>query len=409
MGQDTRKEALLPPTARGGHPGPETLAEPPRTGLSEPTEALTTTPSNGAGVGGLGQWALMWRKFRKHRLAVVGGIITVLLYVIAIFAEFLSPHAPGRYFREYPYAPPQRIQLFLETDDGTRFRPHVLGWSATVDPVSYSREFEVNQEDVIPIGFFVRSDPYKLLGLFELEVRFFGPVNSDQPMFLLGADRLGRDLLSRILMGTRISMTIGLVGVLLSLVLGVLLGGLSGYIGGAADNLIQRVIEFLQSIPKIPLWMGLAAAIPQSVPPVQVYFFITVILSILGWTGLARVVRGKFFSLKTEDFVVAAQLDGCSRMRTITRHMVPSFMSHIIAVTTLSIPTMIIAETSLSFLGLGLRPPIVSWGVLLQAAQNLRAVSTAPWLLLPGVFVIIAVLGFNFLGDGLRDAADPYS
>jgi len=228
-------------------------------------------------------------------------------------------------------------------------------------------------------------------------------------MFLLGADRLGRDVLSRTVAGTRISLTIGLVGVTLSLFLGVLLGGVSGYFGGWVDTLIQRLIEFLQSIPAIPLWMGLAAAIPLTMPPLRVYFLITVILSIIGWAGLARVVRGRFLSLKTEDFVIAAKLDGCSDLRIIMRHMVPSFMSHIIAVVTLAIPGMILAETALSFLGIGLRPPIVSWGVLLQEAQNIRSVATAPWLFWPGAGVIIAVLALNFLGDGLRDAADPYA
>lgn len=356
----------------------------------------------------LGQTALMWRKFRKHRLAMVGGVITIILYLVVLFAEFLAPYATATYFADFPYAPPQRIRLFHETERGTRFQPHVLGYQVTIDPESYAREFVPDPDQVIPIGLFVKGEEYKWLGIIPSRLRLIGPVDPEKPMFLLGADRLGRDLLSRITYGARVSMTIGLVGVSLSLILGVLLGGISGYFGGAVDTVIQRTMEFLQSMPKIPLWMGLAAAIPLSVSPLAVYFLITVILSILGWTGLARVVRGRFFSLKTEDFVTAARLDGCSSIRIIMRHMVPSFMSHIIAVTTLAVPRMIIAETSLSFLGVGLRPPIVSWGVLLQAAQNIRAVASAPWLLLPGLFVVIAVLGFNFLGDGLRDAADPY-
>lgn len=357
----------------------------------------------------LGQWALMWKKFRKHKLALVGGVVTALFYLVALFAEFIAPFPTAEYNRDYPYAPPQRIRLIVRTDDSVSFRPHVLGLESVVDPVSFQRTYEVDPEQVIPVRFFARGEEYRLFGLIPGRVRLVGPAETGQPMFLLGADRLGRDLLSRIVYGARVSMTIGLVGVFLSLFLGVLLGGISGFFGGAVDNIIQRIIEFLQSIPSIPLWMGLAAAIPQTVPPLQMYFMITVILSILGWTGLARVVRGKFYALKTEDFVVAAELDGCSNLRTIMRHMVPSFMSHIIAVTTLAIPSMILAETALSFLGLGLRPPVVSWGVLLQQAQNIRAVSMAPWLLLPGVFVIVAVLGFNFLGDGLRDAADPYA
>ncbi len=357
----------------------------------------------------LGQWALMWKKFRKHKLAMVGGVVTAIFYLIALFAEIIAPFPTATYNREYPYAPPQRIRLILRTDEGTSFAPHVLGLDSVVDPRSFQRTYTPNPDKVIRVRFFSHGQPYRMFGFIPGSLRLFAPAESGQPMYLLGADRLGRDLFSRIIYGTRVSMTIGLVGVFLSLFLGVLLGGISGFFGGAVDNIIQRIIEFLQSIPSIPLWMGLAAAIPQTVPPLQVYFLITVILSILGWTGLARVVRGKFFSLKTEDFVVAAELDGCGNLRTIMRHMVPSFMSHIIAVTTLAIPTMIIAETSLSFLGLGLRPPVVSWGVLLQQAQNIRAVSMAPWLLLPGIFVIIAVLGFNFLGDGLRDAADPYA
>lgn len=290
----------------------------------------------------------------------------------------------------------------------TRFQLHVLGYQVTVDTESFAREFVPDPEQIVPVRLFAQGSEYRLFGFLPTGVRLIGPVNPEEPMFLLGSDRLGRDMLSRIIFGARVSMTIGLVGVSLSLILGIFLGGVSGYFGGSVDNLIQRVTEFLQSMPQIPLWMGLAAAIPSSVSPLVVYFWITVILSILGWTGLARVVRGKFMSLKTEDFVTAARMDGCSSIRIIMRHMVPSFTSHIIAVTTLAVPRMIIAETSLSFLGVGLRPPIVSWGVLLQSAQNIRTVASAPWLLIPGLFVVVAVLGFNFLGDGLRDAADPY-
>jgi peptide/nickel transport system permease protein len=356
----------------------------------------------------LGQGALMWRKFRKHHLAMAGGIIIVGLYLVVIFAEFLAPYTTARYFPDLPFAPPQSIRFFHDAEGETRFQPHVLGYEVTIDTESFARTFVPDPEHIVPVRLFARGSEYRLFGLIPTSVRLIGPVDPEEPMFLLGSDRLGRDMLSRIIYGARVSMTIGLVGVLLSLILGIFLGGVSGYFGGPIDNLIQRTTEFLQSMPQIPLWMGLAAAIPSSVSPLVVYFWITVILSILGWTGLARVVRGKFMSLKTEDFVTAARMDGCSSIRIIMRHMVPSFMSHIIAVTTLAVPRMIIAETSLSFLGIGLRPPIVSWGVLLQSAQNIRAVATAPWLLIPGLFVVIAVLGFNFLGDGLRDAADPY-
>jgi peptide/nickel transport system permease protein len=290
-----------------------------------------------------------------------------------------------------------------------RFSPHVLGYSSEVDPEALRRVFVVDETQKIPVGFFVRGEPYEILGIIESDIHLIGPINSGDPMYLLGADRLGRDVFSRIVAGTRISMSIGLVGIAFSFILGITLGGISGYYGGTIDNLIQRLIEFLRSIPTIPLWMGLAAAIPLTWPPLWTYFAITVILSFIGWTDLARVVRGRFLSLRTEDFVMAAQLDGASEIGTIWRHMVPSFFSHIIAALTLAIPSMILAETALSFLGLGLRPPIISWGVLLQEAQNIRSVATAPWLLWPGAAVVIAVLSLNFLGDGLRDAADPYS
>jgi peptide/nickel transport system permease protein len=355
------------------------------------------------------QWQLMWWKFRKHRLAVIGGVVTLLIYGVALFAEFLAPYPATLHSTPHTYAPPQPLRLFDRDEGAWRFGPHVFGYSVEVDPVALRRTFVVDEDKRIPVGLFVRSAPYKMWGFVPLERRLFGPVVPGERMYLLGADRLGRDVLSRIVHGTRISMSIGLVGVAVSLVLGVLLGGMSGYFGGWLDNLIQRAIEFLQSIPSIPLWMGLAAAIPATMAPIQVYFLITVILSLIGWTGLAREVRGKFLSLKTEDFIVAARLDGNSELRIITRHMVPSFMSHIIATVSLAIPAMILAETSLSFLGLGLRPPIVSWGVLLQEAQNIRTVASAPWLLYPGLAVVVAVLALNFLGDGLRDAADPYA
>ncbi len=357
----------------------------------------------------LGQWKLMWIRFKRHRLAMVGVVLVAFFYFLAIFAEFLSPQSPHDYNRHYPYAPPQRLHLFLRDGDQLRFRPHVYGYTSTVDPASFRRTFAIDDDQIIPVRLLPQGPEYRMWNLIPMSRRLFGPVEPGAPMFLLGADRLGRDLLTRIVYGARVSMTIGLVGVAFSLIIGIIMGGISGYFGGVADNIIQRTIEFLQSIPQIPLWMGLAAAIPQGTDPLLVYFLITVILSVLGWTGLARVVRGRFYSLKTEDFVIAARVDGCSSLRIIMRHMVPSFLSHIIATVTLAVPTMIIAETSLSFLGLGLRPPVVSWGVLLQAAQSVQVIANFPWLLLPGLGVFFAVLGFNFLGDGLRDAADPYA
>jgi peptide/nickel transport system permease protein len=356
------------------------------------------------------QWQLMWWKFRKHKIAMVGGVVTLLFYLIAAFCEFLAPYYSESFWSQYTYAPPATIYWFdYNESGGLAFKPFVYGWNITTDREAMRRIFKVDMETKIPLGLFVRGQEYKLWGLIPSNLHLFGPVEAKAPpFFLIGADRLGRDMLSRIIYGTRISLSIGLVGVAFSLVLGVVLGGISGYFGGTIDNIIQRIIEFLRSIPTIPLWLGLAAALPKEWGSLQIYFGITLILSLIGWTGMARVVRGKFFSLRTEDFVVAARLDGSSQMRIIIRHMVPSFMSHIIASITASIPNMIISETSLSFLGLGLRPPVVSWGVLLQEAQNIRSVATAPWLLLPGVAVIIVVLAMSFLGDGLRDAADPY-
>jgi peptide/nickel transport system permease protein len=352
------------------------------------------------------QWKLVWWKFRKHKMAMLSGIILILIYLIALFADFLAPFDPTLTNSNYLYVPPQGIHLAFGQD-----KPgvYVFGVVSTVDPVALRREFKIDSEQVIPLKFWARGWPYKLLGIFKTDIHFIGPADPTQPAYLLGADRLGRDLLSRMIMGTRISMSIGLVGVFFSLILGIFLGGISGYYGGNWDQLIQRTIDFLRSIPSIPLWMGLAAAMPLQWPPQYVYFAITIILSLIGWTSLARVVRGRFLSLREEDFVTAAKLDGASQSRVIFRHMLPAFTSHIIASITLAIPGMILSETSLSFLGLGLREPVVSWGVLLQDAQDIRSIATAPWLLIPALAVVISVLALNFLGDGLRDAADPYT
>ena len=355
------------------------------------------------------QWQLIWWKFRKHKLAMFSLWVLVFVYLIAIFAEFLAPALPGSFSAQYTYAPPQIIKFFGRDAESNLLPMYVNDYTSEVDPESFRRTFVTDPEVKVPVGLFVEGEPYKLWGLISMNRHLIGPLEVGAPFYLMGADRLGRDMLSRVIYGTRVSMSIGLIGVALALFLGIFLGGISGYYGGWVDNLIQRIIEFLRSIPTIPLWMGLAAAIPLTMPPLEVYFWITVILSLIGWTGLARVVRGRFFSLKTEDFVTAARLDGISEPKIILKHMVPSFMSHIIASVTLAIPAMILAETSLSFLGIGLRPPVVSWGVLLQEAQNIRSVATAPWLFWPGMAVVVAVLALNFLGDGLRDAADPYA
>ena len=357
------------------------------------------------------QWQLMWWRFRKHRLAMASGVVVVLIYLVAAFAGFLAPATPDAFAADYTYAPPQRLRFFVRAaDGGRRFQPHVYGYKVEIEPEALRRVFAPDAETVHRLRFLAEGPAYEILGLFESRLHLFGLEDPDAPLYLLGADKLGRDMLTRLLYGTRISMSIGLVGVALSLVLGILLGGVSGYYGGALDNAIQRAIEFIRSIPTIPLWMGLAAALPTDWPPLRIYFGITLILSFIGWTELARMVRGRFLSLRTEDFVVAARLDGVNELRIILHHMAPSFLSHIIASLTLAIPNMILAETALSFLGLGLRPPIVSWGVLLQEGQNVRTVATAPWLLFTtGAAIFAAILSLNFLGDGLRDAADPYA
>jgi peptide/nickel transport system permease protein len=355
------------------------------------------------------QTQLIWWRFRKHKLALISAVVIMLFYSVVLIAEFLAPFEADAHSVTSQYAPPQPLRLFLSTPQGTTFSPHVLGLKSVVDTQAMRRVFAVDPDQAVPVRFFARGYRYKLLGLFSTDVHLIGPQNPGDSMYLLGADRLGRDMLSRLIFGTRISLTLGLVGVTISLSLGIVLGGISGYLGGKVDMLIQRIIEFIISIPTIPLWLGLSAALPRHWSPVQVYFAITVILSLSSWTGLARVVRGRFLSLREEEFVMAARLDGSNEIRIILLHMLPSFTSHIIATVTLALPAMILAETSLSFLGLGLRPPAVSWGVLLQEAQNVRTVLTSPWLMAPAVPVVIAVLAFNFLGDGLRDAADPYS
>jgi peptide/nickel transport system permease protein len=354
-----------------------------------------------------GQWRLFWVKFKKHKIALASLVIICLMYLIAAFADFIAPLDPNATNARFTYAPPQGISLMHEG----AFMPHVDQLKMTLNKESMRREFEADPQKPLAVGFLVPSAPYSMLGFIPMQTKLFGLVNAKpgDSLYIMGADRLGRDIFSRVVYGARISLSIGLVGVLMSLVLGVAIGGVSGFFGGWVDMVIQRIIELLRSIPTIPLWMGLAAAIPVGWPPLRTYFVITLIVSLLGWTSLAREVRGKFLSLRDEDFVTAARLDGMSEIGIIFHHLVPSFMSHIIATVTLAIPTMILAETALSFLGIGLQPPIISWGVLLQEAQNIRAVAQAPWLLFtPAAAIVIAVLSLNFLGDGLRDAADPY-
>ncbi len=352
------------------------------------------------------QWQLMWWRFRKHRLALIAGMIVIGFYVVVVAADFLAYSDPLDSAAQRSLMPPQPIHLF---DDG-KFSPYVNAVKGRRDPQTFMRVYQIDPNQKIPLRFFVHGFAYRFLGIIPTDLHLLGvdSAQTQQTIFLLGTDQQGRDLWSRLVYGTRMSLTIGLVSVTLSLFLGVVLGGLSGFYGGFVDTIIQRIIEILRSIPTIPLWMGLAAAMPDHWDITRIYFAITIIISLIGWTELARVVRGRFLSLREEDFVMAAELAGCSRARIIFRHMVPLFLSHIIAATTLALPAMIISETSLSFLGLGLRPPAISWGTLLQDAQNVQTVALSPWLLLPAVPVIVVILAFNFLGDGLRDAADPY-
>ncbi|MHB1417870.1 MAG: ABC transporter permease [Chloroflexota bacterium] len=352
------------------------------------------------------QWQLMWWRFRKHRLAMLGTMIVVIFYMAVLGTDFLAYSDPNASEAQRLLIRPQPIQGF---DEG-RFAPYVHPLVGRRDPMTFKRVYAPDPDQKLRVIFFAEGFEYKFLGLFPANRHILGVEggSAEESLFLLGTDQLGRDVWSRLMYATQTSLTIGLVSVFLSLFLGVLLGGLSGFYGGIIDTIIQRIIEILRSIPTIPLWMGLAAALPADWDITRIYFAITIIISLIGWTELARVVRGRFLSLREEDFVMAAELAGCGRMRIIFRHMVPSFLSHIIAATTLALPAMIISETSLSFLGLGLRPPAVSWGVMLQQAQNVQALALSPWLLLPAIPVIVVILAFNFMGDGLRDAADPY-
>ena len=369
--------------------------------------ALTTTnDGQRETLSAAGQWRLMWRSFRRHRMALVSAVIIAGLYLGAAFADFFSSDDPTASDELVTFLPPQRIYWF---DQGT-LRPHLLAITSRRDPTTFRKYYATDPAVKLPLRFFGRGYEYRLFGLIPTDRHLLViEQNRRASPYLLGADHLGRDLLARILRGSRVSLTIGLVGVAISLILGVFFGGISGYYGGMADTAIQRLIEILRSIPGLPLWIALAAAMPKDWSIVQVDFAITVIIAFYGWTELARVVRGRLLTMREEDFIVAARLTGARDVEIIFHHMVPNFASHLIAVATLAIPGMIIGETSLSFLGLGLRPPAISWGVLLQSAQNVQTVALYPWLMLIAAPVIITVLAFNFVGDGLRDAADPYT
>ncbi|MEJ1993900.1 MAG: ABC transporter permease [Limibacillus sp.] len=350
------------------------------------------------------QWKLIWWKFTRHKVAVVSLLFLSLLYSSILISEFLAPYDLHSRHTDHIYAPPQTIKLFHE---GSFVGPFTYGLDYHLNMTTLKREYTPNLDRVERIRFFCSGDPYEFWGVVKADLHLICPAEGGT-LFLLGTDRLGRDILSRIIYGARISLTIGLIGIAISFMLGITIGGLAGYYGGWVDAGVQRLIEIFRSFPELPLWMALAAILPVTWSPLWVYFGITIILGLLDWPGLARAVRSKLLSLREEDFTVAAQLMGAKPKRIIFRHLLPSFASHLIASVTLAVPTMILGETALSFLGLGLRPPITSWGVLLSEAQNINAVELYPWLMLPVVPVILVVLAFNFLGDGLRDAADPY-
>ncbi len=351
----------------------------------------------------LSQWQLMWRKYIRNRAALIGGIIIVVFYIVAIFGNFVAPYTLTTRFRDRLYMEPQRIHLF---DEG-RFSPFVYRSRTELNMETYEQITYTDYDQKDKITLFIKGEPYTMLGFIESDIHLFGV--EDSAINILGTEAQGRDMFSRIVKGSQVSLTIGLVGVLLSLLLGTLLGVISGYYGGGVDNFIQRLIELVRAFPSIPLWMALSAAIPPTWPPMRVYFGVTIILSLIGWTWLARQLRGLVLSLRGQDYVVAAKLMGAKDRRLIVRHMIPATTGQIIVVATLSMPTMILAETALSFLGLGLQPPITSWGVLLKEIQNLQSIALYPWVFSTVFFIVLTVLAFNFMGDGLRDAADPYT
>lgn len=373
------------------------------------TESLPETPEVNATRASASQWRLVWWAFKKHRLALVSAWILGFMMLVIVLCEFIAPFDNRHRDSQYTTAPPQVLKLWdTDGEDGFRWGLHVDGYTSEQDPRSLRITYEPDPDDRVEVGLFVKGDDYELFGLIPWDRHLIGPKEAGQPMYLFGTTTDGQDLLSQLVYATRVSASVGIIGVLLAFLLGIVLGAVSGFFGGWVDNVIQRIIELFMAVPSIPLWLGLAAALPAQMSPVTRYFIITTILALVAWTGLAREVRGRFLSLRNEEFVTSALLDGSSRPRVMFRHMLPSFSSHIIAALSLSIPSMILAETALSWLGLGLRPPAVSWGVQLQDASKWSVLSGAPWLLIPGLAVVIVVLAFNFVGDGMRDAADPY-
>lgn len=389
---------LLPVPAQLPH------AHPPPPELAEEHLGEATVPEKEAAAS-LSQWQLIGLRFSRHYLAVASLFLLLVLYSLAVFAEFFAPYTPGWNNVKMIYAPPQSPKFSFTHG------LHADRVERQIDPISL-KNYYLKTSEVVPLGFFVKGDPYRLWGILPMDRHFFGARSAGaepETYYLLGADKYGRDILTRLIYGARISLSIGIVSIIATFLLGATIGGISGYVGGTADTFIQRAIEVINSFPHLPLWLAFAAVLPSDWSPIQTYFAITIVLSLLGWTGLARVVRGKILSLREEDYAVAARLLGASHGRIIFRHLLPGFTSHIIVSLSLSVPGMILGETALSFLGLGLRPPVVSWGVMLQECLNIDVVANYPWLLMPVILIILTVLAFNFFGDGMRDAADPYS
>ena len=378
--------------------------------VADPT-GMSAEPARGTRRGAVEgtYWSQTWRRFRRSRVGVAGAAVVIMFYLIClILPEFFAPYDPEWKNAQYFGGPPQAVH-FVDADGNFHVQPFVYGAQRKIDPKTMQRTFAEDPSKRYPLGLFVQGEEYRLFGLIPSNIHLFGVVGGDGHVNLLGTDRIGRDVLSRIIHGGRLSLSMGLIGVTISLVLGAILGTIAGYFGGVVDNLVMRATEVLMAFPTLPLWMTLAAAVPPTWSPTAVYVGITAILALVAWGTLAREVRGKVLALREEEYVLAARVMGASHARLVLRHLLPGCFSHIIVVATLAIPSMIIAETALGFLGLGVKPPMVSWGVMLNDAQNIRSIAHTPWLLFPAIPVIVAILAFNFLGDGMRDAADPQS